>query len=375
VPELFPVPFAELSPDDLTSFLDDAEREPLLWEAKGGAPNAHEVRKQCGGFANSARGGYLILGAAETSTGWALDGMVFPDGEPHRYVTTCLQEGVRPVPTYDVRAFEVKPDRHVAVVEVEPLPAGPSIVRGTVYERVAGATIPVKDPGRLAELFARGERAHTRARSAADMEAQAAVAQFGQLNQDAEGDSGDEEALRSLMVVVSVAPVVRDQDLAVRLFRETTRARMLALAEALGQRPPPLAHSVWPSVSQHRRLAFARAALPHDPNWVISASSEGAVSVGVSAPGGVSSPTMLMSEWVVPAYRTAVELVRFIGGAGPVHVDLRIVDLEHRSLHRGVGVTRGPQALDAGALDASGIERELGRAMGIDVPEPEPDSA
>jgi hypothetical protein len=81
-------------------------------EAKGGHKlDPHTVRRQCGGFANSHEGGYLILGATEAAGGqWNLDGWPFPEGEAPRWVTSCLQEGVRPVPRYDVRSFQVAKD-------------------------------------------------------------------------------------------------------------------------------------------------------------------------------------------------------------------------------------------------------------------------
>lgn len=371
MPELFAVPFPELSLDDLASFLAAAEPEPLLWEAKGGSPNAHEVRRQCGGFANSERGGYVILGAAKTAGGWALNGMAFPDGEPHRYVTTCLQEGVRPIPSYDVRSIEAGPDRHVAIIEVQPLGASPCIVRGTVYERVAGATIPVKDPARLADLFARGERAHSRARQAAANEAQATTQQFDQIARD---DPEDEEsAARSLFVLVTVAPVVRDAQVALRLFRESTRTHMLELIETIVAGRRPLAADIWPVVTQHRRIVCARATMPYETDWVLSASWDGAVGVGMRGVGGSATPKRIITESVVPAFETAVNLVRFIGGADPAYVDVRVVDLQHPVLRRGVGLSRGPHGLAVGALDVGGLERELSRALGIDMPEPDLD--
>jgi hypothetical protein len=369
VPELFAVPFARLALDDLARFLEGAEREPLLWEAKGNALSPHEVRRQCGGFANSNQGGYLVLGASETGGGWTLDGVAFPDGEPHRYISSCLQEGVRPAPFYDVRAFDVGHGRHVAVVEVKPLAAGPCIVRGTVYERVAGATVPVKDPARLADLFAGGARAHERARAAADAGTQAGVKAFEALRDDETADEG--ELPPSLFVVLAVAPVAPDPGLTTRLFRESTRNRMDEAAERLARSPHPIGPQIWPRVQQDRRVTIARSVLPYEPDWVVTASWDGAVAVGARQPAQSGSPETIVTDAIAPAYEAAVDLVRVLGGAGPGYVRLAVVDPQDPRWHLGVRIARGPNVLDLDALDMPSVRRELSRAVGIDLPEPE----
>jgi len=369
MPDLFSVPFERLELSDLQGFLDGAEPEPLLWEAKGGRPNAHEIRKQCGGFANSERGGYLFLGVSEGPDRWRLPGMEFDDGEPHRYVSSCLLEGVRPMPNYDVRSFEVAPRTHVAIVQVEPLNAGPCIVRGTVYERVAGATVPVKDPVRLAALFARGRQAHDRAHQGGQQSIDAVLNRFTRLDQEAEA-SDDEQ--QTLIVVLAVAPVTADKALSSRLFRDSMRTRMHEVAESLlAGSSVPFGNRCWTEVQQDRRLAIAVSPHGSEQTWVVAASWDGSVAIGVRSYSGVGSPKYVVDEFVRPAYRAAAALAGELVGDSFGYIDIRVGDTEDRRWANAVGVVRGPQDLREGALDLEGVYREFSRAVGNEAPEPE----
>jgi predicted HTH transcriptional regulator len=178
---IFGPSLADLTLDDVQSYLDRSDDEPLLWEAKGTKPEKGEVRRQVCAFANSHEGGYLILGA-ERAVGddgerrWALDGMPFPD-EPRLWLTnviTDLTVGVRPRPDFDVAVIDA-PNGHVAVVAVTPTSTPPGLANGTVYERLPGKTETVRDPQRLADLYARGDAAHSGARAAADQAARAVL--------------------------------------------------------------------------------------------------------------------------------------------------------------------------------------------------------
>jgi hypothetical protein len=139
--------------EDLEAFLQDAPAEPLNWEAKADL-NHGSVRKQVCGF--------LILGAQEKAGGgWTLDGLRFPGQDPPTAVTDLLTSGgVTPYPDgLDVRSFAVGDGKHVAVIRIPPVATPPCMTHGAVFERVAGKTIPVTDPARLASLFARGDGA------------------------------------------------------------------------------------------------------------------------------------------------------------------------------------------------------------------------
>lgn len=156
--------------DALGRFLADAEPKPLLWEAKGIEAKAGEVRRQVCGFANSHDGGYLIIGASQGDDGsWTLDGVEFPDEPPTWVANVVGNGGVNPYPDgLDTKSLPTADGRFVAVVRVPSSPTPPCNAHGTVYERVSGRTISVREPLRLAELFARGDEAHREAQKNAD---------------------------------------------------------------------------------------------------------------------------------------------------------------------------------------------------------------
>jgi hypothetical protein len=161
---------------DIQRFLDDAESEPLLWEAKGTELDSHAVRKAVCGFANGIETGYLILDAEWDGSAWTLPGIEFPD-EPPVWIGSVIHAGLRPVPSVDVRPLRCDGKRKVAVVEVQPVATPPCVSRGTVYERISGGTVPVKDPARLADLYARGRDALARAETNSRYRAQQLIEQ------------------------------------------------------------------------------------------------------------------------------------------------------------------------------------------------------
>ena len=124
----------ELTLQDVQAYLDQAEDEPLLWEAKGTRIDKNEVRTQVCGFANSHEGGYLILGADKTDDGWKANGVAF-DGEPTTWLSDVIgdpERGVRPRPDFDIRAWPAD-NGHVAVIRIRSTSTPPCIANGTVY--------------------------------------------------------------------------------------------------------------------------------------------------------------------------------------------------------------------------------------------------
>jgi hypothetical protein len=79
-----------------------------------------------------------------------------------------IRDGLRPVPSFEVRAWQISDDRAAAVVMVEPTPLPPCITTdGAIFERVSGRTVPAREPDTLARLYDRGEAARVRAESTA----------------------------------------------------------------------------------------------------------------------------------------------------------------------------------------------------------------
>lgn len=378
--EIFAKPLAEVSTEDVLALLAGSAPEPLLWEAKGGEPNPHEIRRQCGAFANANAGGMLILGADERSGRWHLAGMTFPDGEPHRYVSDCLRDGVRPQPRFDVRALELAEGRYLVLIAVSPLQDGPCIVRGTVYERVPGATVSVKDPGRLAELYGRGRRAHSDALAAANQAMGQAIVAFPDTgfedNDDYESWSLPDEysgrEIKSLYVAVSIATVDRGPDVNARLFRSSTRELMAQLALALSDEPPPLTPDVAQWVGQDRRVVTALSPRDDRADWAVSAFWTGAVAIGYRGLRHHGSPSALSELVISPAVEAALAVVQALAGGDIGYVRTAVVDLHQRHpvWPSPIQLSRGPVGLGP-VLDFASIGRELSRAAGVDAPEPE----
>jgi hypothetical protein len=164
---VFGKPWRDLDLGDIERFLQSAERESLLWEAKGGGakPSPGSIQKQVCGFANSL-GGYLILGADEQESAWVLTGIDFAGSEPQRWIADCIG-ALRPRPACDVKLFPTDKGT-VAVIQVEAVTVPPCMTPpGNVFERVAGATVPVKEPLVLLDLTTRGRELREKARQTA----------------------------------------------------------------------------------------------------------------------------------------------------------------------------------------------------------------
>ena len=173
--DLFHKQLQQIELSDVEALLDDTGAEPLHWEAKGVKIKRGEVREQICGFANSHDGGYLILGTEARDQAWGLDGVEFPNDDPPTWISQ-IAEDVQPSPEgLDTRAIKTQGRCWIAVVWVPPTPTPPCNAHGTVYERVSGRTVSVRDPVRLAQLFGRGEQAHDAARNGAQEAARQAL--------------------------------------------------------------------------------------------------------------------------------------------------------------------------------------------------------
>lgn len=366
---IFGVPWSELTLDHVASYLDDAEDEPLLWEAKGTRLDAHAVRKEVGAFGNSHDGGYLILGA-EQGDAWEVTGCDFPS-EPQVWISQTIHDGIRPAPAFDVRAFAVG-ERHVAVVSVRPTPVPPCIVRGTVYERVPGAAIPVKAPERLAELFRRGDATREHAESGAHDGARwLMIDGVGR----GSGFSGDGEDGRKAQVAVALAPTGVLRDLSSRLF---TRGFEEALSEAAltlhagprlpGATPPEI------SWTQDTLAADLDAVDVVRTHWRVQASWNGIVGIYYLVDMTEIRIESLVERVIGAAWATGVDLLRRLGATGPMYVGIvaaggpfppNVPNIVGPLNDRFLELGRGPVTLDEDpALHLERIDRELRRSLG-----------
>ncbi|MPZ24669.1 MAG: hypothetical protein GEU28_14325, partial [Dehalococcoidia bacterium] len=345
---IFGVPWSELTLEGVASYLDDAEEEPLLWEAKGIQLQAHAVRKEVGAFGNSHDGGYLILGAEQGET-WELTGCEFP-AEPRVWVSQTIHDGIRPVPPFDVHAFPEK-DGHVAVVRVQSTPVPPCIVRGTVYERIPGAAIPVKAPERLSELFQRGDLARAGAESGARHGARRLM-----INGVGRGSLfGGSDNGRKVQAAVALAPTGMQPDISSRLFTRPFEEALSQAAQALhgGPRLPSAAppEISWSQDTLAVDLDIADVARTH---WRVQAGWDGVVGIYYLIELTEVFIESLIEHVVGAAWDAGIGLLRQLGATGPMFVMVIAAggpfpanvptntSLEDRFLELG----RGPVALD-----------------------------
>ncbi len=365
-------PLHELDLEDVRTFLDSAEAEPLLWEAKGTELDKHDVRKAVCGFANGHQAAYLILGAEQTAAGWVLSGVDF-DGDPPQWISAVVADGLRPVPRVDVRSLVVGAGRHVAVVEVPPVAIPPCFSRGTVYERVSGRTVPVKDPTQLADLYKRGTSAHQIALHDAATEA-TAVIEDGLL--EATGLGWPRFAL-------ALSAVGHPPDISSRLFSEGYEEQLQAIVRRRlipprNNVPDGYGGTLITGVEQSNlyadcvddhTFAFAR-------RWHVRVVWTGTVVVHFATAAEQVLAEQLVTDSMKDAWLAAGELLAALGGYGPTHMELRI---------EGGGALLGPKGapmprirMGRGPLEAApeervfdGLERELRRATGEKVYEGE----
>jgi schlafen family protein len=222
----FPTPFVadwdNLDLEQLQTFFAEADDEGWTWEAKGTVAKAEHVRVAASAFGNSVEGGFLVIGARRETQGgpWILDGVEL-NTEPKLWVTTALMnDGVRPVPSYDSRAFELGNGRIVVVVNVRPVAVPPVITnKGQVWERLSSVSRQVTDPASLRRLVERGERA---------------LAEAARVTDEAIGGFLGDPTWQEYSVVVAMAAAGATGDMTARAFRKRT----YDLAKALVQGAP-----------------------------------------------------------------------------------------------------------------------------------------
>jgi hypothetical protein len=360
---VFGPPWEELQLEHVATFLEEAGSEPLLWEAKGTEAKAKEVRRQVCGFANSHEGGYLILGANETSDGaWSLDGINFPD-EPPIWITNVVGGGgVNPYPDgLDVRSWAVEEGRQVAVVRIPSIAVPPCNTGGIVYERVSGKTIAVTDPTRLAALFERGDVARQAGVTKAEQATRQVLLRAGVVPANAQ-------------FALGLAAPGYPLDLTSRLFTPSFEAAAhQRIQEVLcdDRERPPFAPTILRVVTQgewqysvgarDRRLGY---------DWHLSIARDG--SVGVHWTMGVQETTVasLVGQGgpMERAWRYAHDTLVGLGLQGPCYLNV-VVGVPFPPPTMAI-VARGP--VSGPTKDTlTSIERELRRATGEPILEDE----
>jgi hypothetical protein len=356
----------DLTIGDLQRFLGDAKPEALLWEAKGIEANAGTVRKQVCGFANSHNGGYLIIGADESGGSWTFDGVAFPE-EPPTWISNIVgNRGVNPYPDgLDTQPIPTSDGRHVAVVRIPPVATPPCNAHGTVYERVSGRTISVREPLRLAELFARGDQA----KKDAEAKAHTAAREIMAGGRDRKHFQPSRVQFGLGLTAAGYLP-----DISSRLFSIAFEERVVSCLAALPHGPdlagPPRGQRFWTQdsrlfVSEGRDDVLGR-------SWLVRTTWDGAVGmywVHGHAQGAIDRLFDPNDSPVDQAWVAAEEVLGILQPQGPRYLQLMVAGGEFRPNIDAQGqvltvVGRGPidPGVDPAVLD--GMKRELQRATG-----------
>jgi schlafen family protein len=374
---IFGVPWLDLRLDDIREFLEDSGPEPLLWEAKGLKADKREIRRQVCAFANSHDGGYLIIGADDSGEVWTLDGVEFPD-EPPLWIASIIGDGgVTPYPDgLDARAFPVTEGRQVAVVWTPPTPTPPCNTHGTVYERVSGRTISVREPLRLAALFERGDGARRLAYERAVAEARGAMVR---------GAGHPNHVDTAVQFGFGATAAGYEPDISSRLFGRSFDEGMQSIIDTMRQSdmlqptsPPP-----WPETLQDARVFQVLSNHRLGNNWWIRIGWDGAIGIWWSMAIEQTIPESLVTGPVRVAWIAADEMLGLLEARGPRYVALTFAggrfppnskDLPQRATDRPKLplASRGPLPPGVSEEMLGSLEREFRRALGEMVYEPDP---
>jgi hypothetical protein len=364
-------PWSDLRLEDLREFFSEvAGAESLTWEAKGDRPHPDSIRKHVCGFANQL-GGYLILGVAQAGSGWDVCGTEFPHEEPSTWLLQVAGAGMAPAPFVDAKHWETDDGRFVAVLCVDPVQVPPCLLDGTVFQRVAGATTPVKDQAVLLELIQRGAAAREKAYAKATRWA-AELANPGGSPRLAEDP---------FRIAVAVSPVAHEPDTPRRVFRRGFMEHVTETLRALEDMPPSYVSNR--SEASHRpefldvRLRSELGGI--DTAWTCRCWGDGTVALSVA----LSEYPLLTNEaagdrWLGRTWETAASLCQELGGRGPSYAAIATFGETKRSAT--LASTREPFVRKMEDLagprpeDIAGVGRDLHRLNGVLVWEAEEDA-
>jgi Putative DNA-binding domain len=365
-------PLHQLTVQHLQSFLENAESEPLLWEAKSGA-DKKPIRKAICGFANGEQPGYLIIGAVETDGGWELPGAEFPGDDPPVWISEVIRTELKPRPLIDVRSMKVALGRRVAVIEIPPVAIPPCMAQGTVFERISGATVPVEDPGRLSDLYRRGKNAEERAAAAA---LNAAIGVIEDPDAPGAGSNWPRVAL-------AVSATGHPPDISSRLFSESFETSMVEIVKRELIPPTPGAPENYglklnTSFEQSNRRVNCEDLLGHGHPcyWHVRVIWDGTVVICGAWDIDSVQARHISEELINIAWTTASKILAELGGYGPTHMELQIhggavlIGAPQGNPMPRIQIGRGPLEFAPDERLFSSVERELRRSTGEFVYEP-----
>lgn len=285
-----------------------------------------------------------------------------------------IRSGVNPTPPHTLQSWEVATGRHVVAVELEHVATPPALTSsGQVYERVAGETVPVRDPTRVAALFEKGEAARARAEASSEDAATMFVAP-DVLSATLPGilDIEPEQVCFGL----AISATAYQEDIASRLFTPAFEDRLAEAARVLSGTPEnhPFAPHTEPMYRQDSMLV--RITGPTIAGYPAT-SVVGGFWNGTGAVWWVSTTEVALSSLiahkVTPAWRLATEFVEALGGFGPARLALAVPGTPQ--LYDGpsddiIVVKRHVDLRPPDEDEVASVDRELRRSGGHPVHEP-----
>jgi hypothetical protein len=350
-----------LTLDTMRAFFAEAGDEGLTWEAKSTDIRREHVVEAASAFGNSPLGGYLVLGARQAKKGgpWTVNGWPFR-GEPKAWVsTTLMADTVRPRPSFDVEAWPIDDERHLAVVSIRPVAVPPVITNhGQVWERLSGLSKQVQDPAQMRELVRRGEQA------------------MAEAQRIAEGGRHDLMAAppkqRRCSIIVSMASPALIGDVSPVVFRRSSyQAAVDLLNGPLGF--PPISgyqqNRMGGDVGQGAITLF-NASFSEEEGYSLRIGRHGSVAVGQSA-GIVDDGLRAVADGadrLLRTWKAAADLVLAFAGEAPVYAAVGLGS----SKFGWTEMARWTQVPGPWDDDLAAVMRDARRTLGRDEWEPEP---
>jgi hypothetical protein len=372
---IFDKPLDQLTLDDVRAFLNEAGHEPLTWEVKGDEREgrwirAPQVLQAVCAFANSDRGGVLLIGGHKRRgpVGWDFPGLLAPHGEPGPILENWLRTGfVRP-PRTQVATW-VEGEHVAAAIAVWPTSDPPCVTRdGQVFQRTSGESVTVRDPVVLARLVDAGRGAWEGATARVDR----ATRRLLEYHDDrpAEMQAGQETPFYAPTIARAVSSTGLPENVGLLPFVDGTAQTLAAVADQLPHDPTFDSNQRWHWVDQD---THAWTVSRRERTWTVMVHREGTAGVAYgtrfSGPitdlGGEQGPICLM-------WSTAVDLLqRVFDAAGRGRMRLRVEgDAERFRGNNLIVVERAIELADPSATDVASVIRELQRAAGEKAMEP-----
>ena len=139
-------PWDKLGFSDVVEHLNTAENETLFFEYKQDDETTTGIAKEISAFANTY-GGYVFIGVSDNKE---IKGCNQWD---ENRVHTTVYGNISPSPVIDVKTI-VHEETKIVIIRIEEGLNPPYITnKGSAYERISSGSYPIKDSGKLSQLY------------------------------------------------------------------------------------------------------------------------------------------------------------------------------------------------------------------------------